>query len=168
MLSNAKDFKYDLVWKKGERVSGFLDSNKKPLRNHESILVFYKNQPTFNPQMIEGKALHSKGEAFKLLSHKNSNYGDFNQVPDDRKGNTEKFPKSVLNFERPHPPIHPTQKPVELCEWIIKSFKNEGDLVLDNCSGSGTTGVASRNTKRNFILIEKEKEYCQIAYERLT
>jgi len=142
MVSKAEMFQYDLVWSKGNRATGFQDANKKPVQSHEWVLVFFKNQPTYNPQMSEV------------------------QNGEERNGK-DKFPKSILNFEKPHPPIHPTQKPVELCEWLIKTYTNAGELVLDNTAGSGTTGLASINTKRNFILIEKERDFCDMAYERM-
>ena len=129
MLSNPKMYRYDLIWKKGERVSQFLDAKKKPLRNHEQIMVFYKKLPIYNPQFTEGEPLHGKGHSYLSKEAVNNNYGDFKQLADTRKGTTKKYPKSVLNFDRPHPPIHPTQKPVPLCEWLIKTYSNEGDLL---------------------------------------
>lgn len=167
ILSNEKMYKYDLIWKKGERVSGFLDANKKPLRNHEQVLVFYKNQPTYNPQFTEGIPLHGKGHSYKTKENTNNNYSDFNQLDDTRKGKTQKFPKSVLNFERPHPPKFPTQKPVKLCEWLIKTYTNEGELVLDNVAGIGTTGKAARNTNRDWILFEKDENNYNLAVDFL-
>jgi site-specific DNA-methyltransferase (adenine-specific) len=185
MLSNEKEHRYNLVWKKGERTSGFLNANRMPLRNHEDILVFYKKLPTFNPQFTVGQALHGKGTSYLTADMVNNNYGKFNQTEDYRKGSTQKYPKSLLEFEysdselemllyfsvlnvdRPHPPIHPTQKPVELLEWLIKTYSNEGELVLDNTMGSGTAGVACENTKRRFIGIEKDKNHFNIATSRI-
>lgn len=168
MLSNEKMYRYDIVWKKGERVSGFLDSKNRPLRNHELILVFHKKQPTYNPQFTEGIPLHGKGHAYLTKELTNNNYGKFNATDDLRKGTTKKYPKSVLNFERPHPPIHPTQKSVSLCEWLIRTYTNLGELVLDNTSGIGTTGIAAKNTDRKFILIEKKKEYYDMSVKFLS
>lgn len=162
MISNKQMYRYDLVWKKGERVSGYLNSKKMPLRNHEQILVFYKALPTYNPQMTIGKPTHSMGANFANSEHTNRNYGN-HKKDNSRSGLKEKFPKSVLNFERPHPPIHPTQKPVSLCEYLIKTFSNEGDIVLDNCMGIGTTCIAAKNCGRRYIGIEKEKEWFDIA-----
>lgn len=167
MLSNEKMYRYDIIWKKGERVSGFLNAKKTPLRNHEQILIFYKKLPTYNPQFTEGIPLHGKGHSYLIKDAVNNNYGDFKQLEDKRKGTTRKYPKSVLNFEKPHPAKHPTQKPVSLCEWLIKTFSNEGELVLDNVAGIGTTGKAARNTKRNFILIEKTEKYYNMATDFL-
>ncbi len=185
MLSNEKEHRYNLVWKKGERTSGFLNANRMPLRNHEDILVFYKKLPTFNPQFTTGKALHGKGFSYLTEETTNNNYGEFNQLEDYRKGSTQKYPKSLLefdysdeeltmllyhstlNFDRPHPPIHPTQKPVLLLEWLIKSYTNENDLVLDNTMGVGSTCRAAKNIGRRYIGIEKEKKYYDIAVEQL-
>lgn len=163
-LSNETWFKYDLVWKKGERTSGHLDCKKKPLRNHEQILVFYKEQPVYNPQMVLGKKAHSRGKGDIKT---NNNYGNFNGLVGETPNGDMKYPKSVLDFDRPHPPIHPTQKSVELCEWLIKTFTNDDAVVLDNTMGSGTTGVACVNTNRNFIGIEKDENYFDIAEKRI-
>ena len=118
IMSNPKMYRYDLIYKKGNRVSGFLNAKKQPMRNHEQILLFYKKQPTYNPQFTEdGEPLHSKGKKFKKKEGVNNNYGKYDTKFDSgRAGSTQKYPKSVLNFEKPHPPIHPTQKPVALCE----------------------------------------------------
>ena len=170
MLSNERMYKYDIVWKKGDRVSGFLNAKRSPLRNHELILVFYKKQPTYNPQFTEGRPLHSMGSRFlDPETQKNNNYGKFIKTAeqDKRKGTTQKFPKSVLNFERPHPPIHPTQKPVALCEWLIRTYTNPGELVLDNTAGVATTGIAAIKTGRRFILIENERKYYEKSLKRL-
>lgn len=169
MVSNKKLWRYNLVWKKGERTSGFLNANRMPLRNHETICVFYKKLPVYNPQFTEGRPLHGKGT--KIFSEENSfvnnNYGDYKPTDDKRKGETRKYPKSVLNFERPHPPIHPTQKPVDLLEWLVRTYTNEGMTVLDNCMGVGSTGIACKNLNRNFIGIEITERYYKIAEQSL-
>ena len=167
IMSNTKMYKYDLIYKKSNRTSGFLNANRQPLRNHEQILVFYKKQPTYNPQFTEGIPLHSKGILSKGKQGVNNNYGQYDTSMDKRAGSTQKYPKSVLDFERPHPPIHPTEKPVKLCEWLISTYTNEGEVILDNCSGSGTTGVAAKNLNRDFILIEREEKYYNIGLDRL-
>ena len=169
MLSQSKMHKYNLIWEK-DRPSGFLNAKRMPLRSHEDIMVFYKRPPTYNPQFWEGEPLHGLGTKYLETQGINNNYGEFddtNEIRNARKGSTQKYPRSVLEFSRPHPPIHPTQKPVELCEWLINTYTNEGELVLDNVIGSGTTAVAAINTNRNFIGIEKEWEYCEIANERI-
>jgi DNA modification methylase len=167
-LSNEKMYRYDLIWKKGERVTGFLNAKKQILRNHEQILIFYKKQPTYHPQFTEGTPQHSKGNAFSFKEGKNQNYGYFDsKIPDIRKGTTQKYPKSVLNFEKPWPPVHRTQKPVKLCEWLILTFTNPGELVLDNTCGIGTTCIAAKNTGRNFIGIENDEEFYNMDYYHL-
>ena len=164
MQSNRKHWRYNLIWEK-DRPSGFLNAKRMPLRNHEDICVFYKKSPTYNPQMWEGKPSHSVGKAKGENTCKNNNnYGNFAIV--EREGNL-KYPRSVLKFDRPHPPIHPTQKNVELCEWLVKTYTNENEVVLDNCMGSGTTGVACVNTNRKFIGIELDNNYFNIASKRI-
>ena len=166
--SNMKMFRYDLVWDK-ELVSGFLNAKRMPLRRHEQVAVFYKHLPTYNPQFTQGKPLHSKGTAYQTKELTNNNYGDFKATDDDRAGSTEKYPTSIIKFQKPHPSVcvHPTQKPIELLEYLIKTYTNEGDTVLDNCMGSGSTGVACKNTDREFIGMELDEKYYKIACERL-
>ncbi len=168
MLSNRKLHRYNLIWKK-VLPSGFLNANRMPLREHEDIMVFYKKLPTYNPQFTEGKPLHGKGTAYKTKKLTNNNYGDFKTIDDVRAGSTQKYPTSVLTFPKPHPSItvHPTQKPVELLEWLIKTYTNQGETVLDNCMGSGSTGVACINTARKFIGIELEQEFYNISVQRI-
>ena len=171
MQSNKKLWRYNLVWDK-ELISGFLNANRMPLRSHEEICIFYKKLPTYNPQFTEGEPLHGMGTKFSQEKNKNNNYGNFdscNNPSAKRTGDTKKYPKSIVKFPRPAScvMIHPTQKPVELLEWLIKTYTNENDLVLDNCMGSGSTGVACINTGRNFIGYELDEHYFQIAKERL-
>lgn len=163
-LSNEKMYRYDLIWKKGERTTGFLDAKKKPLRNHEQILIFYKKQPTYNAQMVLGEKSHSRGTGYKLV---NNNYGKYNFIEGDTSNGDLKYPKSILNFDRPHPPVHRTQKPIKLCEWLIKTFTNPGELVLDNTCGIGTTCIAAKNTGRNFIGIEMDEHWYNMDYYHL-
>ena len=168
MMSNPKLWRYNLVWDK-VLTSGFLNAKRMPLRSHEDICVFYKELPIYNPQFREGKPLHSKGVAYKEQELSNNCYGKLDATDDTRKGSTEKYPTSIVRFQKPHPSIavHPTQKSVELCEWLIKTYTNEGDTVLDNCMGSGTTMVACINTTRKGIGIEKDEKYFEIACERI-
>lgn len=165
MLSNKKLWKYNLVWDK-VLPSGFLNANKQPLRSHEEIAIFYKSQPTYNPQKIKGKPNHSKGAPKECV---NNNYGNFDFVDNREELGDMKHPKSIITVQKPHPStmLHPTQKPVEVLEWLIKTYTNEGDTVLDNCMGSGSTGVACVNTHRNFIGIELTDEYFAIAKGRI-
>ena len=168
MMSNKKMWRYNLIYNKGNRVSGFLNANRQPLRSHEDILVFYKKQPTYNPQFTEGKPLHGKGSKYLNKEGVNNNYGYYDTtIPETRKGSTQKFPKSVLNFDRPHPSLHPTEKPVELCENLILTFTNPDELVLDNTCGVGTTCLAAKNTGRFYIGIEMDQKWYDIAIERL-
>lgn len=166
--SNRKWFRYDLVWDK-QLKSGFLNSKRMPLRQHEQIAVFYKKLPTYNPQFSHGSPLHGKGTAYMSKELKNQNYGKFKYTDDVRAGSTEKYPTSVLTFAKPHPSVakHRTEKPVALLEYLIKTYTNDGDVVLDNCMGSGSTGVACVNTNRHFIGIELDENYFSIAKERI-
>lgn len=169
-LVNSKRnlFRYDIVWNK-VLTTGFLNANRMPLRQHEQIAVFYKKLPVYNPQFTEGKPLHGKGKAYKNKQFKNQNYGDFHATDDTRKGSTEKHPTSILKFYKPHPSVakHRTEKPVSLLEYLVKTYTNEGDVVLDNCMGSGSTGVACVRTNRKFIGIELDENYFNIAKERI-
>lgn len=165
MMSQPKLYRYSLVWDKVLK-GGFLNANRMPLRQHEDILVFYKKLPKYHPQMVEGRPNNSKGASQK---HTNNNYGSY-EIQDnrDKLGNL-KYPGSIITIPKDHPSImqHPTQKPVELMEYLIKTYTKEGELILDNTMGSGTTGVAAINLKRSFIGIERELEYFNIAKERL-
>jgi len=168
IMSNEKWYKYDLVWKKGERISGFLNSKKQFLKNHEQILIFYKKQPTYNPQFGDGSPLHSKGKKYLVKEGVNNNYGYYDTtLQETRKGSTQKYPKSVLNFDKPHPAIHPNQKPVPLLEYLLKTFTNENEIVLDSTCGYGGTCVAAKNTNRKYIGIELDQKWYDLANERL-
>lgn len=166
--SNRKLFRYDLVWDK-VLTSGFLNAKRMPLRRHEQIAVFYKKLPVYNPQFSIGKPLHSKGVIYKDKDVKNQNYGKFSHTDDSRKGSTEKYPTSILRFQKPHPSVskHRTEKSIECLEYLIKTYSNEGNIVLDNCMGAGSTCIACQNTKRKFIGIELDNKYYNIAEERL-
>lgn len=166
--SNRKLFRYDLVWDK-QLISGFLNANRMPLRVHENIAVFYRRLPIYNPQYIEGKPLHSKGKSYLNKEYKNENYGKFEMTDDRRAGSTQKHPKSIISFQKPHPSKaqHRTEKSIEMLEWLIKTYTNEGDVVLDNTMGSGTTGVACVNTNRGFFGMELDDKYFEIAKARI-
>ena len=140
-----------------------------PLRKHENIAVFYKKLPIYNPQFTKGQPLHSKGKSYKNKEIKNQNYGKFEYTDDIRKGSTDKYPTSILSFQKPHPSkqIHPTEKPLELMEWLIKTYTNEGDVVLDFTYGSGTTLVACEKLNRKWVGIEMNEEYCEITKNRI-
>ena len=167
--SNLKMYKYKWFWKK-DRPSGFLNAKKMPLKDVDEILVFYKKCPIYNPQFWEGIPLHGMGTKYKEGNLGNNNYGKFASHTNpsaNREGDTKKCPRQVLEFKRPHPPIFPTQKPVDLCEYLIKTYTNEGDLVLDNCMGSGSTGIACKNLNRRFIGIELNSETFNLAKDRI-
>ena len=163
MTSNEKLWRYNLIWQKGGRCSGFLNAKRMPLREHEDIVVFYKSLPIYNPQMTKGIPNHTRGRMDGEQT--NRCYGTFGKPKDYI--SDEKYPRSILNFQKPHPQIHPTQKPVSLIEYLIKTYTNEGETILDNCMGSGTTAVAAIRTKRNFIGFELQKEYFDIANKRI-
>ena len=160
-MSNIKNYKYDWVWIK-EQGTGFLNSKKQPLRNNEQISVFYKKQSIYNPQMRTG---------FKSYKIKKGGLTD-NYRKDSIKeviteSNGERYPLNTLNFKRDTSKQHPTQKPIALMEYLIKTYTNELETVLDFTMGSGTTGVACCNTNRDFIGIELDKEYFKIAEQRI-
>jgi len=163
IVSQRTYFRYDLVWDK-VRISGFLNAKRQPLRSHESVLVFYRSLGTYNPQFSAGEPTHKRGALIDTKS--STNYGVYQHVPTADNG-TKKYPKSVMSYIKPHPAIHPTQKPVPLFEYLIRTYSNEGDLILDNCIGSGTTGVAAIRAKRHFIGIDNSEDYCTIARERV-
>ena len=165
MVSNKKMWKYNLVWNK-IIPSGFLNANRMPLRETEEIAVFYKKQPIYNAQKSIGEKNHSKG---KVKENKNNNYGKCKFVDNSEKLGNMKCPTSLISFSKTHPSqmIHPTQKPVALLEYLIKTYTNENMVVLDNCMGSGSTGVACINTKRKFIGIELDQNYFNIAKKRI-
>lgn len=156
--SNLQDWKYTLVWDKGYP-SGFLNANKMPLRQHEEIQVFYRKAPTYNPQKTPGAPSHAKGKAADSGTAKvNNNYGNYKVVDNSKELGAMKHPISILRFPKVHPSkaLHPTQKPVDLCKYLVLTYTNPGDTVLDNCMGSGSTGVACVETGRDFIGIEKD------------
>jgi len=168
ILSNESEFRYNWIWDK-KLVSGFLNAKKMPLRRHEHIIIFYKKVGKYNPQMWKGQPLHSKGKSYKNKKIKNQNYGYFKCTNNNRAGETLKYPQSILKFQKPHPSkaIHPTQKPLALMEYLIKTYTDEGDLVLDFTCGSGTTLVAAEKLNRRWIGIEINPEYCEIAKQRI-
>ena len=167
MLSNEKLHRYNLIWDK-VMTSGFLNANKMPLRSHEDICVFYKKLPTYNPQKVIGKKNHSRGGQNGVVKN-NKNYGDYAHKDNSDELGSLKHPKSILTFAKPHASacIHPTQKSVELCEWLIKTYTNEGETVLDNCMGGFTTAVACIKTNRNYIGYENDKKWFDLGSERV-
>lgn len=162
ILSNSKMFRYSLVWVKN-KFSDFLNAKRKPMKIHEDICIFYKKQPIYNPQYTYGDK-YIRWNTQEAVD-KQTNYGKHKQNISVSDG--KRLPTTVLQFNRVERPLHPTQKPVDLLEWLIKTYTNEGDVVLDNCMGSGSTGVACINTNRNFIGIEINKDYFDIAKQRI-
>jgi len=162
--SNENLFRYKWIWDKVISPN-FMNANKMHTKGFEEVLVFYKNQPTYNPQMEEGEPFVDNRDFDGRLNHEM--YGDKpNYKKQVNKGT--RYPRGMIEFSaRNNNPVHPTQKPTELFEYLIKTYSNEGDLVLDNVAGSGTTGVACQNTNRNYILMEQEEEYIEIIKERL-
>ena len=159
VMSNPEWFKYEWIWKK-DNGTGHLNAKKQPLRNHENIIVFYNKQSKYNPQMMPGKKYYvSRGSNSK-------NYGSqTNCVTNDYKG--KRYPHSIIAFQRDKNKLHPTQKPVNLFSYLIETYSNEGETVLDCCIGSGTTAIACMRTDRKCIGIEKEQEYIDITKKRI-
>ena len=172
ILSNTEMFRYEMVWEK-TKTTGFMDAKYRPLRQHENIIVFSYSSPNFsskirgkyNPQgLIEVNKTRTIG--------KNKCTEIYNKAGIKHEGREYEqkytnYPTTILRFKSEGKTIHPTQKPVPLFEYLIKTYTNEGETVLDNCIGSGTSGVAAINTDRNFIGIEKEPKYVEIARKRL-
>jgi len=161
IMAEPKMFKYDWIWQK-PKGTGHLNAKRQPMRDKEDICVFYVKQPTYNPQMTSGKPFGKK-TGKKQQSGVTGTHGEFRNI-----NHGTRYPKQVLQFpvvERGV--LHPTQKPIELVEYLISTYTNEKHTVLDNCMGSGTTGVACRNLNRKFIGIEKDKEYFDIATKRI-
>jgi DNA modification methylase len=159
VYSNLKLFKYEWIWQK-ENGTGFLNAKKMPMKIHENILVFYKKTPTYNPQMRTGF------KSYKCKQGRHSTiYGAYEQGH-ITESNGERYPIDVIEFKKDSG-LHPTQKPVALLEYLIKTYTNDGETVLDNCMGSGSTGVACINTNRNFIGIELDTNYYNIAKNRI-
>ena len=162
--SSMKEFRYTLVWEK-QKGSDPLNARRKPLKSHEDVVVFYKKQPTYNPQFEIGESYTRKGDC----SVKSTNFNKAKEtgtVVNEGK----RYPKSVLKFTSEgmnRGSLHPTQKPVALMEYLIRTYSNEGEIVLDFTCGSGSTGVAAVNTNRKFIGIELDENYFQIAEARI-
>lgn len=159
-FSNLDMLKYEWIWEKN-KPTGHLNSKKMPMKAHENILIFYDNLPIYYPQNLIKK---EKPTIRKGRSGNGSNYGISDK---DAIQEYENYPRDVIYFKMDPKSIHPTQKPVELFEYLIKTYTNENDLILDNCAGSGTTGISALNTKRNFTLIEKDEIYYKVIIDRI-
>ena len=173
ICSNRKNFRYEIIWQKTQ-ASGFLNANKMPLRTHENILVFYKNLPTYNPikTSVNRKDI---GRAKKTGLARSQQYGR-TMMHTIWVETGLRYPTDVIKFSNWNGSLfgknfshvkHPTAKPVDLLEYLIKSYSNPGDTILDNCMGSGSTGVACVNTNRDFIGIELDDNYFSIAKDRI-
>lgn len=163
VMSQVKFFKYDWTWQK-EKGTGHLNAKKQPMRDKEDILVFYRNQCNYNPQFGQGVPYDGNSKIGK--TQQTSSYGVYGAEREDSDG--KRYPKQVLKFNSvAQGGFHPTQKPVALFEYLIKTYSNEGELILDNCAGSGTTAVACKNTDRRWVCIEKDAGYYEKAIARL-
>ena len=165
VMSNPKLFRYEWIWIKN-RGSNFAQANKMPIKEHESVLVFYKKLPTYNP--IKQQRAESGKERVKTIinpSTASENYGGI-VLQEGKIYDELRFPSSWQKFNC-EVGLHPTQKPVALFEYIIKTYSNEGELILDNCAGSGTTAIACLNTNRDYICMEKDKDYYNIIIKRI-
>lgn len=165
-VSNIKHFKYDWYWQK-TTPTGFLNAKKQPLRNVETISVFYSKQPTYNPQKTYGHKRKISLAKHKQNCKKAEEYNDYGLASYD---STERYPTQILQYktDRQKSALHPTQKPVALLEYLIRTYTSEGETVLDFTMGSGSTGVACVNTNRRFIGIELDPGYFDIATKRIS
>jgi len=164
VMSNIKMFKCSWVWNK-TKATNYVKARQMPMKYHEDILVFGKNKIAYNPQMDIGKPYVKRAVS---VAKEGTIFIDTRKVGEININKGTRFPSSIIKISNDnHNSLHPTQKPVALFEYLIKTYTNEGDLVLDNCAGSGTTGVACKNLNRKFCLIEKEEKYCEIIKERL-
>tara|TARA_R110002012_G_scaffold38538_1_gene107167 strand:+ start:375 stop:1124 length:750 start_codon:yes stop_codon:yes gene_type:complete len=166
-MSNIKNYKYDWIWEKTQ-ATGHLNAKRQPLRSNELISVFYKKQCTYNPQKTQGHKPMNSGVRRLDVQNKTEVYGKATkELPFG--GNTDRYPRTNIVFKSDKQTSykHPTQKPVELMEYLIKTYTNEEETVLDFTMGSGTTGVAAKNLNRNFIGIEQDDNYFKIATDRI-
>ena len=166
-ISNLKNYRYDLIWEKSHS-RGFLNAWKQPMRKHENISIFYKKQPTYNPILVDKQKENIRQNSKRTRSTQ-FNGGEFSNCETKRKcPNDKSMPDTILKFNsKVTPIIHPTQKPLELMEYLIKTYSNEDDVVMDNCMGSNTTGLACKELNRQYIGIEKDKNYYDVSVSRV-
>lgn len=157
VMSCADAFRYAWVWRKNT-ATGHLNAKRMPMKEHEDIVVFGSAGAAYNPQGLV---------SFNKVTRRGSNGDNFGKSGTSNYQEFTNYPKSILEFGLDPAKLHPTQKPVALFEYLIRTYTHPGDLVLDNCCGSGTTGVAARQTNRNFICMELDDAYCEIAYNRI-
>lgn len=176
MLSNTRLWRYNLIWDKG-RVTGFLNANRMPMRQHEDICIFYKKLPPYHPQYVAGQPNHPRGNGHHRTT--NSCYGSYSADHHERTYDSVprvaptvpegmKLPTSILSIQKEHETtvFHPTQKPVALIRYLIRTYTNPG-VILDNCMGSGTTAIAAIREHRHFLGFELNEEYFNIAQQRI-
>lgn len=163
IASNYTDFKYCLIWEKS-KATGYLNAKKQPMRAHEDIVVFYKKQPTYNPQKVKGDP-YDKGTAVRDTEP----YGKQTKAVHVHNEDGTRYPRSVIYFKTAESEgkYHPTQKPVDLFRWLVRTYSNEGDTVLDPTMGAGTTGIAALMENRQFVGIEQDKTYFDSATQRM-
>lgn len=162
-LSNLKSYKYDWIWDK-VKGTGFLNAKKQPMRNHELISVFYKKQCTYNPQKTYG---YKMKKSYRSKDLQTEVYGEMKN--DYTYKSTERYPRSIQVFstDTQNSSLHPTQKPVALIEYLIKTYTNEGEVILDSCASSMTTGIAAINTNRKVICIENDEDIFKVGRNRV-
>ena len=165
--SNLNLLRYEWIWEKTQ-ATGHLNAKKMPMKAHENILVFYKKLPTYNPQKTEGHKPINSYTKYVKTQNNTEIYGEMKQEISGG-GETDRYPRSVLTFasDKQKSKLHSTQKPLSLIEYMIKTYTNEGDLILDNTAGSGTTGLGAKNLKRDYIMIEQDHDIYEIACKRL-
>lgn len=159
VMSNPGMFRYEWIWQK-ELATGFLNANRAPLKEHENIMVFSKAQAVYHPRMKSGYKKYARS-----TGDRSTNYGKY--IRTKTVSNGERFPTSVITFPRDRDGFHPTQKPVDLIRYLIRTYTEEGDVILDNCMGSGTTAVAAMKENRHFIGFELNEEYWRKACDRV-
>lgn len=168
ITSNVKNFKYNWIWQKNKS-TGFLNAKRQPLNDHETISVFYRKQCTYNPQMTKADKVYKRGYVVRDKEkdiQQSDNYGE--QKSFLQEDNGLRYPKRIQYFNNNYTreQLHPTQKPVELCEYLINTYTNKSEIILDNTAGVATIGFAAENLHRRWICIEKEREYCELGESR--
>ena len=162
VMSNPKMYRYNWIWKKSY-TTGFMNANKMPLKSYEDICIFYKKLPVYNPQgviEVNKRQFRKKDKETTIYNGMGLKNGEYDQK-------FTNYPRDIIVTTKKECTVHPTQKPVALFEYLIKTYTNTGELVLDNCMGSGTTAIACMNTGRNFIGFEMDKGYYDIACDRI-
>ena len=166
VMSNVQMFKYEWIWEK-TRKTGFPNANRQPLRNYEDVLVFYERQCKYNPQNLVRKDVPKKVKRNKPKNDTVNAGENDGSLCKEYVQEFENYPSQILKIASEGNTTHPTQKPVALFEYLIRTYTNEGDTVLDNCAGSGTTAIACMKTNRKYVMVEQEEKYCEIAAKRI-